>query len=58
MSQEAEAVELLKGVGVQIDGKRIGLAPGVYQKKVWRAVDYLVFECEYGFKEDAAPMTG
>ncbi len=57
MSQEAEALELLRKAGVKLEGKRIGMAPGVYQKKVWRAVDYLMFECEYGFKE-AEPMTG
>ncbi len=56
MSQD-EAVAVLKKAGVTVDGKRIGMAPGVYQKKVWRAVDYLMFECEYGFKE-AEPMTG
>lgn len=57
MSQEAEAVELLKRAGVKLEGKRIGMAPGMYPKKVWRAVDYLLFECEYGFK-DAEPMVG
>lgn len=58
---EIEALEILKDAGLTIEGKRIRMPNGMYPKRVWRAFDYLVFECNYGstlLVPDAEPMVG